>query len=107
MTLPASKPIDARIAALDRDHVGMDASENPAIGALDFPPDLEDKAVKAINRRLRQLKRRLLLRYCILKFEYLCLEAYRVCLRGLYSLFGPFRKRPSERRHSQSPHRTK
>jgi hypothetical protein len=28
-------------------------------------------------------------------------------LRGLYSLFGPFRKRPSERRHSQSPHRTK
>lgn len=61
--------------ARDRNQRRFHAPADLAIGALEIPVDVRLKVVKALSRRSRQLKRRLLFHLALLQVEYLLMQS--------------------------------
>ena len=99
----AAKQVGAGVAA-DGNHFGVAPIGDPAVRALDVTPHLRRKAVKAVNCRARQLKRRFLFRYAVLRAQYFLLKAHHFCLLGLGQLYGNAEKGLVKSSHDASPY---
>lgn len=66
----------------------MDASGDPAIRTLKIAPDVRIKAIKAINRRVRQIKFRLRIHRALLRVSKFFFESLSLLLRGANRIIG-------------------